>query len=515
MKIKTPAMLRPVLHWLWRQVWPVAMVILLIVAFGLGRGCGGHGPGDQSATAKIDEPAANVKFWTCSMHPQIQRSDPGQCPLCQMDLIPFVDDDGDDAAEMPRLTVSRAAAALMEVQTTPVARRHVEVELRLVGKVEYDETRLGHITSRVGGRLDRLYVDYTGVNVQKGDHLVSLYSPQLLEAQEELLQALKAVKDLAKSDIGMFRDTAQSTVEAVREKLRLWGLKPDQIERIETRGAPEDHITIYSPMSGIVVKKHAKEGMYVQTGTSIYTIADLSRVWVMLDAFETDLAWLRYGQPVTFTATALPGRTLEGTIAFIDPVLNDKRRTVRVRVNVENDQALLKPGMFVRGLVKAKIAGSGKVMDAALAGKWISPMHPEIVKDAPGECDVCGMPLVRAEELGYASSGTVDHAPPLVIPATAPLITGKRAVVYVRLPGDPDRGPTFEGREVTLGPRAGDYYIVESGLRDGEIVVTHGNFKIDSALQISAKPSMMAPPGTEAPSPAAQLHRGHGGADHE
>jgi len=490
MTAKLPNTVRPVLRWLWRQLWPIAVVLVVIAAFALGLSWSGNGT-DGTEPKPAAHEQTDVKFWTCSMHPQIKQPGPGRCPLCAMDLIPVTEDHGDGMDELPRLTVGRAAAALMEVQTTPVVRRHAEVELSMAGKVEYDETRLGHITARVAGRLDRLYVDYTGVNVKKGDHLVSLYSPQLLAAQEELLQALRAVKELEKSDVGIVRQTARSTVDAVREKLRLWGLTASQIRKIETRGTGEDHITIYSPMSGIVVRKHAKEGMYVQTGTSIYTIADLSRVWVVLHAFETDLAWLRYGQPVTFTVEAIPGQSLEGTIAFIDPVLNDKRRTVRVRVNVPNPDAMLRPGMFVRGRVTAKVAAGGKVMDEALAGKWISPMHPEIVKDSPGQCDVCGMPLVRAEELGYVSPAS-DAAVPLVIPATAPLITGRRAVVYVRLPGEADAAPVFEGRQVILGPRAGNHYIVEGGLEEGELVVTRGNFKIDSALQINAKPSMMS-----------------------
>ena len=514
MTVKLPGVVRAILSWLWRQLWPIGVVLVVIAAFALGLSWNGNAADDTKPTSNADEQVANVKFWTCAMHPQIKQPGPGRCPLCAMDLIPVTDDQSDDTDELPQLTVSRAAAALMEVQVTPVVRRHAEVELRMAGKVEYDETRLGNITARVGGRLDRLYVDYTGVNVKKGDHLVSLYSPQLLGAQEELLQALRAVKELAQSDVGIVRQTAQSTVDAVREKLRLWGLTASQIEQIEARGTGEDHITIYSPMSGIVIRKHAKEGMYVDTGTSIYTIADLSRVWVMLDAFETDLAWLRYGQTVTFSVEAMPGHSFTGTIAFIDPVLNDKRRTVRVRINVPNARSMLRPGMFVRGLVKAKVAAGGKVMDAALAGKWISPMHPEIVKDSPGTCDVCGMPLVRAEELGYVSP-TSDAAVPLVIPATAPLITGRRAVVYVRLPGDADAAPVFEGREVVLGPRAGDHYIVEKGLSEGELVVTRGNFKIDSALQINAKPSMMNPTDAPLPPPAPASHQGHGGHGNE
>ncbi len=212
-----------------------------------------------------------------------------------------------------------------------------------------------------------------------------------------------------------------------------------------------------------------------------------------LDAYESDLAWLRYGQEVEFSTEAYPGEVFKGRVAFIDPVLNEATRTVKVRVNVSNEDGRLKPEMFVRAIVRSKIASGGRVLDASLAGKWISPMHPEIVKDEPGNCDVCGMPLVRAETLGYVTAEPSDTAKPLVIPVSAALLTGTRAIVYVQVPTAEE--PTYEGREIVLGPRAGDYYLVRSGLNEGELVVTNGNFKLDSALQISAKPSMMTPEG--------------------
>jgi Cu(I)/Ag(I) efflux system membrane fusion protein len=230
--------------------------------------------------------------------------------------------------------------------------------------------------------------------------------------------------------------------------------------------------------------------MYVNTGTQIYTIADLSRVWVKLEAYESDITWIRYGQKVEILTESYPGERFEGRISFIDPTLNAKTRTVAVRVNVENIDGRLKPGMFVKGIVYSRVSAGGKVVEPDLAGKWISPMHPEIIKDRPGKCDICGMPLVQTEMLGYAAAEPKDA--PIVIPVTVPLITGKRAVVYVR---SPDNNTMFEGREVVLGPRAGNYYIVLKGLHEGESVVVNGNFKIDSAMQIEAKPSMMNPEG--------------------
>ncbi len=430
------------------------------------------------------------QIWTCSMHPQIRLPKPGKCPICDMDLI-LAQTTSDKESSAGVLTLSKDAKALMDIETATVQRKFVIVDVRMVGKVDYDETRLVYITAWVPGRLDRLYVDYTGIPVKKGDHLVYIYSPELLSAQEELIQAKQAITAMQQSDSQLMRDVTRQTYEAAREKLLLLGLSAQQVDQIESSGKASDHLTINSPVSGIVIHKNAKEGMYVKTGTRIYTVADLSQMWVLLDAYESDLAWLRYGQKVEFTTVAYPGEVFHGTIAFIDPVLDSATRTVKLRVNVRNPDGKLKPGMFVKAVVHSRIAAGDKVMDADLAGKWISPMHPEIVKDAPGKCDVCGMPLVRTESLGYVSLDPKKATPPLVIPATAPLITGTRAVVYVEVPGAAE--PKFEGREITLGPRAGNYYIVKVGLQEGEVVVTRGAFKIDSAMQISAKPSMMNP----------------------
>lgn len=444
--------------------------------------------GDHANHSHLERDAARpVKFYTCSMHPSIQQDTTGTCSLCGMDLIPVYE--GDAANTGPRsLSLSPRAQKLAEIQSTPVKRRYAEAEIRMVGKVEYDESRLSYITARVPGRLDRLYVDYTGVPVKQNDHLVYLYSPDLLNAQEELIAAIRTAGDLESSSSGYLRERSQENIRSAREKLRLWGLTESQIADIQQKGTPSDHITINSPMEGIVVHKNAVEGMYVQTGTQIYTIADLTHVWVKLDAYESDLPWIHYGQEVEFRTEAYPGEVFKGKIAFIDPVLNAKTRTIKMRVNLPNPQGKLKPDMFVRAVVKSQIAKGGRVMDPNLAGKWISPMHPEIIKNEPGACDICGMDLVSAESLGYVTAQA--ETAPLVIPSSAPLITGKRAVVYVDL----GQGQ-YAGREIELGPRAGDFYLVESGLQEGEKVVTNGNFKIDSAIQILAKPSMMQPQG--------------------
>lgn len=413
-----------------------------------------------------------------------------------MDLVPEVTETSGGQLGPRQISFSEDALKLMKIQTSPVERKFVEAEIRMVGKVDYDETRVKHITAYVPGRIDRLYVDFTGTRVIKGNHMVYLYSPELISAQAEFLQAVKAVKNLQNGTSELIKRSTQATLKAAREKLILLGLTQQQVAEIEKTNQPTDHLTIYAPIEGIVIEKHVSEGMYVQTGTKIYTVADLSQLWVKLDAYESDMAWVKLGQEVEFTTESIPGEVFRGQITFISPIVDAETRTIKLRVNVPNPKGKLKPEMFVRAVVRSKVAGEGFVMDPQMAGKWICPMHPSVIKENAGQCDICRMDLVTTESLGYVTADLPEQAP-LVIPATAPLITGKRAVVYVKAP-DADR-PLFEGRQVVLGPRAGDYYLVEEGLAEGETVVTNGNFKIDSALQIQAKPSMMNPAGGAAP----------------
>lgn len=476
--------------------WGISILMLIAAGFLLGYVVSpGSGTGTADAAMQGMDAGQSSQLWYCSMHPQIIRHGPGKCPICEMDLIPMPADLA--AKTAPRgLAVSEAAAKLMDIQTSAVERKAVATEVRMVGKVDYDETRVKSITAWSPGRIDRLYVDFTGTRVGQGDHLVDLYSPELVSAQAELLQAARAASRAGAETSEYLKDSAQATLDAAREKLRLLGLKPEQVESIEKSGAPLTHVTIYSPIGGVVIEKMATEGMYVSTGTPVYTVADLSQVWVKLDAYESDLPWVRYGQEVSFTTEAHPGEVFKGWISFIAPTLDAKTRTVKVRVNVRNPDERLKPEMFVRAVVKSNVAQEGMVMDPNMAGKWICPMHPSVVKNQAGSCDICGMNLVTTESLGYVTAPSTEELP-LVIPASAPLITGTRAVVYVETPDM--ENPTFEGREVVLGPRAGDYYIVREGLTEGEQVVTSGSFKIDSALQIQAKPSMMNPEGRAVP----------------
>lgn len=452
-----------------------AILLTVLAGFAIGRFTA-PSPQDTGAAGPLAEAATE---FTCSMHPQIRQPNPGKCPICAMDLIPAGRPGSQDTGGR-EISLSPHARALARIVTAPVEQRVAEVEVRLFGRILPDESRVRSISARFPARIERLYVNYTGVRVHPGDHLAQIYSPEFLTAQTELLSALR------------FNDPR--SLRSARGKLSLWGLSDQTITAIETAGEARDTVDIDTPLGGFVIQKLVNEGDYVDTGSVMFRIADLSAVWVVFDAYEIDKPWLRFGQSVTFTAEAIPGETFEGRIAFIPPVLDTASRTFKVRANVENAQSLLRPGMFVTGTVQARVAGNRVLIDPSLAGRWISPMHPEIVKDAPGDCDVCGMALVPIEQLGY--SLPTDLPPPLVVPASAVLRTGRRAVVYVEVPDRED--PTYEGRVITLGPRAGDFYIVETGLEAGERVVVHGAFKVDSALQLLAKPSMMSAPDPDA-----------------
>ena len=435
-------------------------------------------PGESDDGHKQSSVTEEVEAWTCSMHPSVNLPEPGQCPICFMDLIPVAK--GSSSVNMNELSLSYEAQALAGVETMTVKHGKAFAEINVSGKVDYDETRIKSITAWVPGRIERLFVDFTGISVQKGDHLVELYSPELYSAQEEFLQAIRLPFS---SSPGSGFDMI---LAASRQKLQLLGLTNEQIAEIEDRGAPSDRVTIFSPISGVVIAKSAVEGNYVKTGSKLFDVVGLDKVWVKLDVYETEVAMIQYGQNVTFTTAALPGHEFSGAVAFIDPIVDEKTRTVRVRLNVDNASGMLKPGMFTNGTLKANIDSHGQALGMDLTGKWVCPMHPEEVHEQQGVCSICGMKLESAESLGFVHHDNGSN--PLLIPASAVLKTGQRAIVYVQKDDE-----TFEGREIVLGHRAGDYYVVRSGLQEGERVVVRGNFKIDSAMQIAAKPSMMNP----------------------
>ncbi len=462
--------------------------VLLVIGYFGGRACA---PEAEEAVDSATETAAPDEkvLWTCSMHPQFRYEDKNKlCPACNMALVKVPSGGGIDLGP-DTLQMTEYAAALAEIETDPVERREVSHPIHLVGTVAVDETRISYITAWVEARLENVFVDSTGVHVRKGDHLVELYSSTLLSAQQILLHAIENARQIESSSIDVLKASTKANVDSARAKLRLLGMVDSQIDELIERDEAIERLVLHAPADGVVLTKSALQGQYVDEGDPMYTIADLSRVWVLLDAYESDLAWLRFGQEATFTVSAYPGETFTGRVAYIDRILDIKTHTVKVRLNVDNPDLRLKPGMFVSGTVRGHLDSSGQVVDRDLVGKWSCSMHPEVIADDAGACPECGMDLRHMEDLGFVSND--DGTLPLVIPATAPLFTGRRSVVYVKNPKL--KKPTYKGREIVLGPRAGDWYVVSAGLKEGELVVTHGNFKLDSELQIRAKNSMMNP----------------------
>jgi len=498
--------LRVAIGWVWKHTAAGIAVVLIIAALVIGYRIGRPAPEPAteaaSETHNHGDDAGQPQMHTCSMHPSVRLSDPdAKCPICFMDLIP-VTDDGGEGNDL-RVSLSESAAALSRIETTPVARFFPTAEVRLYGKVTYDETSIARLTAYFPGRIERLFVNFIGVAVAEGDHMAEIYSPELLAAFEELRQVAEAAGGSSgMSDL--VRSATNDTLAAAREKLRLFGLSEEQIRAVEDGSFDSDRVTIPAPIGGVVTHLEVREGDYLQTGAPIATVADLSRLWLDLEAYESQLPLLRWGQRVTFTVEAHPGEVFDGRISFIEPMVDAMTRTAAVRVAVDNPGQRLKPGMFASAVARTRVAQGGAVVNDELAGQWVSPMHPTIVKDGPGQCDICGMDLVPAESLGVVGDPT-EVTEPLVIPRSAVLFTGTRSVVYVDVP-DVER-PTYEGRAVVLGPRTGDFYIVREGLSRGERVVVNGAFRIDSAMQIAAKPSMMTPAGGGGGDP----HAGHGG----
>jgi len=402
--------------------------------------------------------------------------------------------------------MSEEAKALAQVQTAEVKREKAVKRLRMVGMVIDAETRVATLTARIDGRLDEVFIDFTGVKVAKGDPMVTIWSPTLIKSQVELFESMRS------------GDT-EGVIRGAEEKLMQYGMTKEQVKRIKENRKPELYVTLRAPISGIVMKKMAVLGQFVKEGQDMFVINDLSHVWVKLDAYEPDLPWIRYGQEVTFTTPSFPGKTFRGKVIFIEPVLEMETRTIKVRVDVENPDYELKPHMFVNAELEAEIDDHGRIIKPEWVGKYICPFDPSEVSDVPGTCPKTKQPLQPATAYGYSG---VEHAVlPLVVPETAVLFTGKRSLVYVEVPNQ-DR-PTYEQRDVTLGPRAGNKYMIFGGLKEGDRVVVKGNFEIDSSVQISGQPSMMNPPEPpasmeehkEAAAAAPDAHVGHGAPEQE
>ena len=446
---------------------------------------------DRSEDDKIVA-AGNGQIWTCSMHPQVRLPNPGKCPICSMPLIragASASGKAPPESAGSMLELSDHARAMASVETTPVKRSKLTRQIRLVGKVQYNETGLANIVSRVEGYVERLFVDYTGIEVKAGDHLVEIYSPDLLVAQQELLIALAG-----QGNTGL--------IESATRKLLLWGLTEGQVDALVRDKKISDRITLFSPIQGTVIEKMVVQQAMVKPGEVLYRLANLESVWVYLDLYESELAWVQYGQMAEIKSEAIPGEKFPGRVWFISPILNEETRTVKVLLNISNAEHKLKPGMYVSAVILAELLANGRAAPTGIAGQWSCPMHPLVLKPAAGVCPVCNMALVQIPGVTASAPPGGDNPPPLSVPVTAVLDSGVRKLVYV----EKSKGQ-FVAVEIETGPRTDDSYPVIRGLNEGDQVVTRGNFLLDSQFQIRGLPSLFYPEGQA----AVAGHR-HGGA---
>lgn len=480
--------------------------------------------GEMAADSATEHSHDGDTIYTCPMHPQIRQEEPGNCPICAMKLVPVADkskataktktaaNDGGNRyicpmmCTQPSTKAGRCPVCAMElVQATggnggdglsvtiePVARRLLGIQtataklgpvtqtIRTIGSIDYDESKLATISAYVGGRIEKLYANYVGVPVGEKDDLALIYSPDLYSAQVEYLTTLKGG--------GLKRLGGSSNLsELAKQNLIELGLTEDQVSELRSRGEAESRIRLRSPIQGTVINKFAVEGDYINTGDRIYRIADLSTVWLMLDVYPSDAARIRFGQQVEAEVNSMPGDVFTGRVAFIDPTVHPTTRTVQVRVEMLNPDGTLKPGDFATARVYVPAIRQDRLYDPALANKFISPMHPQIIRESPGDCPICGMDLIPTSELGYATK-PLPIQPVVTIPRDAVLMTGDNSVVYVET--DPGR---FEIRRVAVGPMTDDRAVILEGMSPGETVATNGNFLIDSQMQLAGNPSLMDP----------------------
>lgn len=383
---------------------------------------------NQEAHLHTENTNGDASVWTCSMHPQIRQGEPGDCPICGMDLIPL-ETDSEEMNPMA-INMSPTAMQLAQVQTMVVGSEQASKSLRLNGKIQTDERSVFTQPSHLPGRIEKLLVNFTGDYVSAGQTIAYVYSPDLVTAQEELFEARK------------IKEIQPQLFESAKKKLSNWKLSDAQIDKVLSTNKAIQQFPILANASGFVTKKMVNSGDYVKQGEAIYEIADLSRLWVLFDVYESDLQWVKKGDVVAYTVESVPGQNYRGTIKYIDPLIDPVTRVAKARVEVVNGSSKLKPEMFVSGTLESKLSKKGQS---------------------------------------------------IVVPKTAVMWTGKRSVVYIM--NTTAQGVAFTMRQVTLGAELGENYVIESGLEAGEEVAVNGTFSIDAAAQLAGKPSMMSPEG--------------------
>ncbi len=395
-------------------------------------------------------------LYQCPMHPQITSDRPGSCPICGMDLVRAVA--GAPAASSPTpgrsvVTLSAERRAVLGLRTAPVSSAAIDRSIRTVGRVAVDERRLKHVHAKFEAYIDDLRVDFVGKLVRRGEVLASVYSPELVATQQEYLLAFRGRQRLGGSPVESVARGGADLLDAARQRLILWDIRASDIERLERTGEVRRTLDVVSPVSGYVMAKTAQEGMRATPADTLFEIADLSHLWVLADVYEADLPSVRVGTPAAVSLGYLPGRTWSGSVTWIAPTGDAQSRTIKVRVEVDNAGALLKPEMFA---------------DVALR---------------------------------------VGHGEGLVVPESAVLNSGSRQLLFVDL-GE----GRLEPREVTLGSKGDHGVQVLSGVSAGEHVVTAANFLLDSESSLKAALQTMGrlPGGDPAGAPpAADPHAAH------
>jgi Cu(I)/Ag(I) efflux system membrane fusion protein/cobalt-zinc-cadmium efflux system membrane fusion protein len=394
---------------------------------------------------------AQPLYWKAPMDPTYIRNEPGKSPM-GMDLVPECPEGAGHAAGGV-VHIDPVLAQNMGVKLARVARRDLSRTIRAVGRVAYDERRVAHVHTKVQGWVEKLHIDYEGQLVERGQPLLEIYSPELVATQEELLVAARYRDQTSASPFEDVEKGGANLFEATRRRLELWDIPDRDIDRLLETGTIRKHLTLYSPAKGVVTHLMVREGMEVGPNENLYTIADLSRVWVYADVYEYELPWIAVGQQGIVELSYLPGTAFEGAVTYVYPYLDSKTRTVRVRLELDNPDLALKPDMFANVRIQAQ-----------------------------------------------TRHGT------LAVPDEAVLRSGQRSLVIVAL-----EGGRFDPRQVTLGIDSGDGWLeVLQGLEEGERIVTSGQFLIDSESRLrEAAQKFLEPNGAERAMGETPDHTGH------
>ena len=391
------------------------------------------GGADSAAGESGDDEVAQE--YVCPMHPQVRQDGPGTCPICFMDLVPSGSSGG--GSDIPSVSLSEGARRLAGVRNARVEAGPLTDTLEVFGRLEVSEQAEVDLSAWVGGRIERLYVNARGETVKRGQRIARIYSPELLSAQQTLLQAQRNLANARSVESAARTGAAEASMRAVRDELRLLGMENRQIEAILEAGVASETVDIFANASGTVRQRRVSVGDYVTTGQPLVSLAALDTVWAQLEIFEQDIPRVSVGQPVTITVPALK-RTIEGRIDFIAPEIEPEERVMLARVPLPNDAGELRPGMVVDAAIERGVG------DAAL----------------------------------------------LSVPYSAVLWTGPRSLVY-RFDTSLD-SPAYVPVQVEIGSRIGDRVVIEEGLSAGDEVAAQGAFRIDASLQIRGGPSMMS-----------------------